>query len=226
MHGALKTPNSAAANPQPCKFPGLKNHPAGIGEKFMKLGQAITPWLLSALLLLTASFPAAAFSGYFYVIPTSVPLRECPSPHCDVLLTVYRGAKVQILERTSAGWSKVRLVNQSGSGWLPSDLLSFSPDLKAQAPPHYYVNTSSLALHDHPSPSSPVIAYLHFNEPVEMLGVASGFAQVRELNTSKVGFVWPRYLSPSPLKSPRAARRRAPRPQAPQEKTPPPPNAM
>jgi hypothetical protein len=170
----------------------------------MKLGKAIIPALLSALLLLAASFPAAAFSGDFYIIPTSVPLRECPS-----------------------GWSKVRLVDKSASGWLPSDLLSFSPDLKAQAPPHYYVNTSSLALHAHPSPNAAVIAYLHFNEPVEMLGVASGFAQVRKLHTSKVGFVWPRYLSPSPLRSPKAARRhRAPRHQAPQEKTPPPPHAM
>jgi uncharacterized protein YgiM (DUF1202 family) len=193
----------------------------------MKLGQAIIPWLLSALLLLSASFPAAAFSGYFYIIPTAVPLRECPSPHCDVLLTVYRGNKVQILERTSAGWSKVRLVEKSASGWIPSGLLSFSPDLKPQAPPHYYVNTSSLALHAHPSPNAPVIAYLHFNEPVEMLGVMSGFAQVRKLHTSKVGFVWPRYLSTSPLRNPRAARRhRAPHRQAPREKTPPPPNAM
>lgn len=193
----------------------------------MKLGKATIPWLLMALLVFSISHPAAAFSGYFYVIPTSVPLRECASPNCDVLLTVYRGDKVQILERPSTGWSKVRLVDKTGSGWIPSDELSFSPDLQAKAAPHYYVNTSSLALHAHPSPSAAVIAYLHFNEPVEMLGVASGFAQVQELQTSKVGFVWPRYLSPKPLlASSRARHRRAPRPAPVKKKAPEPPSAM
>jgi uncharacterized protein YgiM (DUF1202 family) len=189
----------------------------------MKLGKATIPWLLGALLVIPAAPAVEAFSGYFYVIPTSVPLRECASPHCDVLLTAYRGDKVEILERTSTGWSRVRLVDKTGAGWIPSDMLSFSPNLQAKAPPHYYVNISTLALHAHPSPDAAVIAYLHFNEPVEMLGVTSGFAQVRELNTSQVGWVWPRYLSPEPLRAPKPARRHRP---PPREKAPEPPNAM
>jgi len=167
----------------------------------MKLVKAIIPMVLGALLVITAQHSTKAFSGYFYVIPTSVSLRECASPNCDVLLTAYRGDKVEILARTSTGWSKVR--------------------------PHYYVNQSTVALRAHPRPNADVLAYLHFNEPVEMLGVTSGFAQVRELKGSQVGFVWPRYLSTSPLKYPRAKRRhRAPRPKPPKEKTPEPPNAM
>ncbi len=193
----------------------------------MKLVKAIIPMVLGALLVITAQHSTKAFSGYFYVIPTSVSLRECASPNCDVLLTAYRGDKVEILARTSTGWSRVRLVDRSGTGWMPSDLLSFSPNLEAKAPPHYYVNQSTVALRAHPRPNADVLAYLHFNEPVEMLGVTSGFAQVRELKGSQVGFVWPRYLSTSPLKYPRAKRRhRAPRPKPPKEKTPEPPNAM
>jgi uncharacterized protein YgiM (DUF1202 family) len=193
----------------------------------MKLSRSIIPVLLGALMVFSASHSVEAFSGYFYVIPTSVPLRECAAPECDVLLTAYRGDKVEILERTSTGWSRVRLVDKTGIGWVPSDLLSFSPDLQAKPVPHYYVNTSSVVLRAHPSPDAGVLAYLHFNEPVEMLGVTSGFAQVRELKTSKVGWVWPRYLSKEPLGSPRSTRhRRSPRKAPPKEKAPEPPSAM
>jgi uncharacterized protein YgiM (DUF1202 family) len=184
---------------------------------------------LGALLVVAASQLVPAFSGFFYVIPTSAPLRECAAPECDVLLTAYRGDKVEILERTSTGWSRVRLVDRTGIGWIPSDWLSFSPDLQAKPVPHYYVNTNSLALREGPSPSAGVLTYLQFNEPVEMLGVTSGYAQVRELKSSKVGWVLPRYLSPSSLRSPKPSRRhRAPARKRPpkEEKAPEPPSAM
>jgi uncharacterized protein YgiM (DUF1202 family) len=190
----------------------------------MKLGRALIPLLLGTLLAITASQSVEAYSGYFYVIPSSVALRECASPDCDVLLTVYRGDKVEILERTSTGWSRVRLVDKTGAGWMRSAQLSFSPDLEAKAPPHYYVNTSSVALMAHPNPSAEVLTTLHFNEPVEMLGTFSGYAQVRELKTSKVGFVLPRYLSKAP-ENVHKSRRRAPR-RAPKENPPEPPSAM
>jgi uncharacterized protein YgiM (DUF1202 family) len=189
----------------------------------MKLGRVLIPLLAGTLLVIAASQTVEAYSGYFYVIPSSVALRECASPECDVLLTAYRGDKVEILERTSTGWSRVRLVNKTGIGWMRSDQLSFSPDLKSTAPPHYYVNTNTLALRAHPDPHASVLGYLHFNEPVEMLGTFSGYAQVRELKTSKVGFVLPRYLSQSPVKVHRSRRHRAPR-KAP--KPPEPPSAM
>jgi len=182
------------------------------------------------MIVLLASPLVHAYSGYFYVIPSSAPLRECAAPECDVLLTAYRGDKVEILERTSTGWSRVRLVDRTGIGWIPSDWLSFSPDLQAKQPPHSYVNTSSLPLRQHPTPSASVLTMLHFNEQVEMLGVsASGWAQVRELRTSKVGWVPPRYLSSAPSSSPKSSRqRRAPaRKAAPKKEEPPePPSAM
>jgi len=171
------------------------------------LRRLIISGLLGALLVLAASHSVPAFSGDFYVIPTSAPLRECAAPECDVLLTVYRGDKVEILERTSTGWSRVRLVDKTGIGWIRSDLLSFSPDLQAKPVPHYYVNRSSTALLDGPSPSANPLTTLNFNDPVEMLGVTSGYAQVRDLKTSKVGWVLPRYLSREPLGSSGTRRR-------------------
>jgi uncharacterized protein YgiM (DUF1202 family) len=187
----------------------------------MKLRKCIIiPVLLSPLLLLLVSSSAQAYSGYYYVIPTSVPLRACAAPECDTLLTAYQGDKVEILERTSTGWSRVRLVDRSGIGWIPSDLISYSPDLKAKTVPPYHVNIASLPLRVHPSPKSDVLMMLHFNDPVEMLGVGtSGWAQVRVLGSNTVGWVPPRYLSSSPVSHPKSSRRRrAPaRKKAPQE---------
>ena len=74
--------------------------------------------------------PVQAYSGIFLRRSRPrAPLRECASPGCDVLHTVYQGDKVEILERTPTGWSKVRLVDRpAGIGWIPSDQLSYSPD--------------------------------------------------------------------------------------------------
>jgi uncharacterized protein YgiM (DUF1202 family) len=175
----------------------------------MKLRKLIIPFLLSPLILVLASSMVQAYSGYYYVIPTSAPLREHATHGSDVLLTVYQGDKVEILERTPTGWSRVRLVDRSGIGWIPSDWLSYSPDLQAKHMPTYYVNTNSLPLRNHATPRSGVITTLRFNDPVEMLGVGtSGWAQVRDLRSQQVGWVPPRYLSSSPVSKRKPPRRR------------------
>ncbi|MBI4643580.1 MAG: SH3 domain-containing protein [Deltaproteobacteria bacterium] len=193
----------------------------------MKLRKFMLPMLLSPLLLVLAVLSVHAFSGYYYVIPNSVPLRTCASPGCDTLLTAYQGERVEILERTATGWSRVRFVDRSGVGWISSDLLSYSPDRISRPMPTYYVKINSLILRDEPNPNSRALLTLHFNDPVEMLGVgASGWAQVRDLRSSVVGWVAPRYLSSSPLKYPKSPRRRAPRKAPPKEEAPEPPKAM
>jgi uncharacterized protein YgiM (DUF1202 family) len=194
----------------------------------MKLTRLMVPAGLSLMILLLACPPVQAYSGLFYVIPTSAPLRECASPQCAVLLTVYQGDKVEILERTPTGWSKVRVVDRAAMGWIPSDWLSISPDRQTVALPTYYVNSSNLPLRDAPRPSGSVLTTLHFNDPVEMLGVGkSGWAQVRDLKTSMVGWAPPRHLSEKSLSSPPSSkRRRAPARQAPPPEKPSPPSAM
>lgn len=189
----------------------------------MKLRPFIIPGMLSLLMLLLLSPPAHAYSGYYYVIPNSVSLRTCPNQGCDTLLTAYQGEKVEILERTGS-WSRVRFVDRSGIGWIPSDLLSYNPDLRRGPRGTYYVNKSSITLHADPSPHSRVLKTLRFNEAVEMIGVgASGWAQVRDLRTSIVGWTPPRYLSSEPLRSPKSTKRRRHRraPKKPPKKKPP-----
>ncbi len=180
--------------------------------------------LLSVLMLLPAATPAHAYSGHYYVIPDSAPLREHPYHGSDVLHTVYQGDKVEILERTDSGWSRVRMVDRQGIGWIPSALLSYTSDLRGKPASTYYVNRSGITLHDRPNPNSRVIATMGFNEPVEMLGVGdSGWAQVRELRGNQVGWVSPRYLSSAPVTYRKPSRRRRPpAPKAPpkEEKAP------
>jgi uncharacterized protein YgiM (DUF1202 family) len=194
----------------------------------MKLRKFVIPVLLSSLILLLASPSVHAVSGYYHVIPTSAPLRECAAPECDVLLTAYQGDRVEILERTSS-WSRVRLVDRSGIGWIPNDLLTYSPGTTSKPVSPYYVNTNSLVLRDGPSPNSGVLTTLHFNDQVEMLGVgASGWAQVRDLRSNLMGWVPPRNLSSAPASSPKSSpRRRAPARKAPpKEAAPEPPKVM
>jgi uncharacterized protein YgiM (DUF1202 family) len=193
----------------------------------MKLRKLIIPVLLSPMILVLACPLAQAYSGYYYVTPNTFPLRECAGYECDKLLTAYQGDRVEILERTSTGWSRVRFVDRTGIGWIPSDLLTYSPGTTSKPVPSYYVNISSLTLRDAPTPNSGVLTTLHFNDPVEMLGVgASGWAQVRDLRTGLVGYVPPRYLSSEPARYPKSSpRRRAPK-APPKEEAPEPPKAM
>lgn len=190
----------------------------------MKLRNFLMPVLLSALLILLASTWAQAYSGIYYVIPPSVSLRECPAPDCGELLTAYRGDKVEIIEKTDTGWSRVRLVDRAAIGWIPSDFLSYSPDLQAKPLPPYYVKTDSLPLRDGPRPEANVLTTLSFNDQVEMLGVdTSGWAKVRDPRTGLMGWVPPRDLSITPVGAAKAPpRRRAPAHKAPpkEEKTP------
>jgi uncharacterized protein YgiM (DUF1202 family) len=183
----------------------------------MKLRKLMIPALLSTLFLLQAGPLAQAYSGVYYVKPSSISLRECPANNCAPLLTVYQSEKVEILERTSTGWTRVKLVERSAIGWIPSDFLSYSPDLQDKPVPPYHVNISSLDLRDKPNPNANVVVTLHFNDPVEMLGVGtSGWAQVRDLRSSQVGYAPPKYLSSGSLNHPKSShRRRAPARQAP-----------
>lgn len=193
----------------------------------MKLRRFLIPALLSPLLLLLASSWVQAYSGYYYVVPSSISLRECAANDCLPLLTVYQGEKVEILEKTSTGWSRVRLVDRSAMGWIPSSMLTYSPGTPSEPRPTYYVNTGSLTLRNAPRPEATAVTTLHQNDAVEMIGVSSGWAQVRDLKTSLVGWAPPRYLSPKPKVYRKTYRRprQAPK-EPPKEEQAPAPSAM
>jgi hypothetical protein len=106
-------------------------------------------------------------------------------------------------------------------------MLTYSPGTPSTPRPPYFVKVSSVALRDAPSPNANPLTTMYFNDRVEMLGVgASGWAQVRDLRTSIVGYVDPRYLSTSPSRYPKSSRRRHAPKAAPKEEPQAPPKAM
>ena len=96
--------------------------------------------LASACTTPPAYYPPAV---YYYVAPTTSYLRDCPSYECGMVATVYSGDRVELLDRNDYGWSRARLVRTGAVGWIPTDLLSYSP-----LPATYYVATSTVYLRD------------------------------------------------------------------------------
>jgi len=82
-------------------------------------------------------------------------------------------------------------------------------------PPIYFVNVSSLALREGPTTSAPMIATLHFNDEVELMGDSGGWGRVRDIRRGLVGWASMRYLQPAPADRPRyvpSKRKSAPAP--------------
>ncbi len=72
---------------------------------------------------------------------------------------------------------------------------------------------NSLALRAGPSTGNRILTTLNLNDRVEMLGTnAAGWAQVRDLRTSIIGWVASRYLESFPVSYPKSVpKKRAPK---------------
>jgi uncharacterized protein YgiM (DUF1202 family) len=156
--------------------------------------------ILMALTLLSACETPAPYTGppvvFYYVSPTMTFLRSCPSygEECYVVETVYSGDRVELLERTDYGWSRVRLERTGAIGWMPSDLLSLSP-----LPPTYYVSMSSVYLRDCADYNCRARELLHRGDRVEKLDQDyRGWWRVVSLRTRNTGWVPAAALSPQP----------------------------
>jgi uncharacterized protein YgiM (DUF1202 family) len=105
--------------------------------------------ILLTFMLLTLACACVAPTSYsppsviYYVSPTTSYLRGCPSYECAIVATVYSGDRVELLDRNDYGWSRTRLVTTGAVGWIPSDLLSYSP-----MPATYYVAATTMYLRD------------------------------------------------------------------------------
>jgi uncharacterized protein YgiM (DUF1202 family) len=132
--------------------------------------------LIKALVLIVAAL--TLFSGceapssggypvsptYNYVVPTTTYLRDCPGYDCGIVTEVYSGDRVVVLDHNNFGWSRVQLDRTGAIGWLPGELLSYSP-----VPASFYVSLTTVYLRDcadyncravellHPGPDRPII---------------------------------------------------------------------
>jgi uncharacterized protein YgiM (DUF1202 family) len=143
---------------------------------------------------------------YYYVTPNTVPLRECPGDGCASLQLLYRGDRVQKVEKNDRGWWRVLVAKGRSLGWLPENTISESQEVSLPNPQktYYYVAVKSLRLRLQPMDSSEVIKTLRFNDQLQKLAESpAGWIKVRHPASGAVGWVSARYLETLPLKSPR-----------------------
>ena len=130
-----------------------------------------------------ASYPVTP--TYYYVTPSTTFLRDCPGYECGVVTEVYSGDRVAVLDRNDYGWARVQLDRTGGIGWIPNDLLSFSP-----IPATYYVAYSTVYLRDCADYNCRTVELLYRGDRVEKLDVDyRGWWRVMSYKTRNSGWV-------------------------------------
>ncbi|OGP71015.1 MAG: hypothetical protein A2Z73_07170 [Deltaproteobacteria bacterium RBG_13_60_28] len=147
--------------------------------------------VLLTLMILTLASACAAPTSYspppniYYVSPTTSYLRDCPSYECPIAATVFSGDRVELLDRNDYGWSRTRLERTGAVGWIPSDLLSYSP-----MPATFYVAASTMYLRDCADYNCRALELLTRGDRVEKLDQDNrGWWRVRSLKSSNQGWI-------------------------------------
>ncbi|MEJ2673320.1 MAG: SH3 domain-containing protein [Deltaproteobacteria bacterium] len=147
--------------------------------------------ILMALALLSGCQPPVTTGGYpvsptyNYVAPTMTYLRDCPGYDCGIVTEVYSGDRVVILDRNDFGWARVQLERTGGIGWIPSDLLSYSP-----VPASFYVSLTTAYLRTCADYNCPAVQLLHRGDRVDKLDQDSrGWWRVRAFSSGKSGWI-------------------------------------
>ena len=133
---------------------------------------------------------------YYYVIPTTTYLRTCPSygEECPILVQVFSGERVELLDRNDYGWSRVRLERTGNVGWILSDLLSFAP-----LPAVYYVAYQNVYLRECGDYNCRSLQLLMRGDQVEKLDQDfRGWWRVRSTKTGGTGWIPASAVSPRP----------------------------
>jgi uncharacterized protein YgiM (DUF1202 family) len=133
---------------------------------------------------------------YYYVTPTTTFLRTCPSygEECPILVQVFGGERVELLDRNGFGWSRVRLERTGNVGWILSDLLSFAP-----LPVTYYVAYQNVYLRECGDYNCRALELLLRGDRVEKLDQDTrGWWRVTSLKTRTIGWIPASALSPRP----------------------------
>jgi uncharacterized protein YgiM (DUF1202 family) len=131
----------------------------------------------------TGGYPVSP--TYNYVVPATTYLRDCPGYECGIVTSVYGGDRVVVLDRNDFGWSRVQLDRTGGIGWLPSDLLSYSP-----VPATFYVAYSTVYMRDCADYNCRAVQLLYRGDQVEKLDQdARGWWRVRALKSGASGWL-------------------------------------
>jgi uncharacterized protein YgiM (DUF1202 family) len=147
-------------------------------------------FILAAAILLSGcetpspgGYPVAP--TYNYVVPTTTYLRDCPGYQCGVVTELYSGDRVVVLDRNDFGWARVQLDRTGAIGWLPADLLSYSP-----VPASFYVSLTTVYLRSCADYNCAAVALLHRGDRVDKLDQdGRGWWRVRAFGTGQAGWI-------------------------------------
>lgn len=131
-----------------------------------------------------------------YVTPPTTYLRACPSygDECPVVMQVYAGDRVEVLDKNDYGWGRVRLERTGAVGWLPLDLLSPSP-----VSVMFYVASATESLRECPEYHCRSLEELRRGDQVEKRDQNDrGWWRVRSLKSGKLGWIPVLSLSAQP----------------------------
>jgi uncharacterized protein YgiM (DUF1202 family) len=147
--------------------------------------------ILAALILFSGCEAPSGGGGYpvsptyNYVVPTTTYLRDCPGYDCGIVTEVYSGDRVVVLDHNNFGWSRVQLDRTGAIGWLPGELLSYSP-----VPASFYVSLTTLYLRDCADYNCRAVELLHRGDRVDKLDQdGRGWWRVRSFRTGNSGWV-------------------------------------
>jgi len=131
----------------------------------------------------TGGYPVAP--TYHYVVPTTTYLRDCPGYQCGVVTDLYSGDRVVVLDRNDFGWARVQLDRTGAIGWLPGDLLSYSP-----VPASFYVSLATVYLRSCADYNCPAVALLQRGDRVDKLDQdGRGWWRVRLFTSGVSGWI-------------------------------------
>ena len=154
----------------------------------------LTLMVLTLACACAAPGPSSAPAVYYYVSPTTSYLRDCPSYECTIVATVYSGDRVELLDRNDYGWSRTRLAHSGAVGWIPTDLLSYSP-----MPATYYVASTTAYLRDCADYNCRTLELLTRGDRIEKLDQDNrGWWRVMSFKTRTQGWIQASAVSPTP----------------------------
>lgn len=131
----------------------------------------------------TGGYPVSP--TYNYVIPTTTYLRDCPGYQCGVVTEIYSGDRVVVLDRNPFGWARVQLERTGAIGWLPGDLLSYTP-----VPASFYVSLATVYLRSCADYNCAPVELLHRGDRVDKLDQdGRGWWRVTAFRSGRTGWV-------------------------------------
>ncbi|MBM4273786.1 MAG: hypothetical protein FJ134_04875 [Deltaproteobacteria bacterium] len=131
---------------------------------------------------------------YYYVLPTTTYLRDCPSYDCGIIAQVFSGDRMEVIDRNDYGWARGRLDRTGAIGWIPGDLLSLAP-----LPATYYVAATTIYLRECADYNCRALELLYRGDRVEKIDQDyRGWWRVNSFKSRNVGWIPASAVSPQP----------------------------